>query len=93
MSSVSQTGSTCVANTWIGIGKDTCRNLLKRKAKVYLAARSKDKALQAIKDLEEETGRAAIFLQLDLSDLASVKKAAQEYQRCIMLRIFASIVY
>ena len=50
-------------------------------AKVYLAARSKQKALAAIADLKEETNRDALFLELDLTRLASVQKAAEEFLR------------
>ena len=48
-------------------------------AKVYMASRSKAKAETAIASLKEATGKEAIFLELDLSSLASVKKAAQEF--------------
>ena len=53
--------------------------LLQHNAKVYLAARSKSKAEAAIKSLKEATGKEAIFLELDLSSLDSVKKAADEF--------------
>jgi len=43
-----------------------------------MAARSRERANVAIADLEKETGRAAIFLQMDLADLSSVKRAALE---------------
>ena len=44
-----------------------------------MAARSKSKAEQAIKDLKDATGKEAVFLELDLSDLASVRRAAAEF--------------
>ncbi|KAF6743904.1 hypothetical protein DFP72DRAFT_931068, partial [Ephemerocybe angulata] len=53
--------------------------LLNHNAKVYFAARDKTRGEQAIKDLKEETGKEGIFLQLDLSDLPSVKRAAEEF--------------
>ncbi|KAF6745194.1 hypothetical protein DFP72DRAFT_824718 [Ephemerocybe angulata] len=65
------------ANT--GVGKETAKALLNHNAKVYFAARDKERAEQAIKDLKEETGKEGIFLQLDLSDLPSVKRAAEEF--------------
>ncbi|EKM52469.1 uncharacterized protein PHACADRAFT_260900 [Phanerochaete carnosa HHB-10118-sp] len=65
------------ANT--GVGKETVKALLQHNAKVYLAARSRSKAEAAIKDLKDATGRDAIFLELDLSSLASVRKAAEEF--------------
>lgn len=62
-----------------------CQALLQHNAKVYLAARSEERALGAISDLKIETGKEAIWLQLDLSDLASVKKAATEFLACVLL--------
>lgn len=50
-----------------------------KNAKVYLAARSPEKGAAAIKTLEEETQKKAIFLQLDLADLKSVRAAAETY--------------
>lgn len=46
-----------------------------------MASRSKEKADAAIKELQQQTGKEAIFLELDLSNLASVRKAAEEYLR------------
>ncbi|KZV61498.1 NAD(P)-binding protein [Peniophora sp. CONT] len=62
-----------------GIGKETVKALLQHNAKVYLAARSPDRAAKAIQELKTETGKEAIFLQLDLSDLPAVRKAAEEF--------------
>ncbi|KAF5309691.1 hypothetical protein D9611_014710 [Ephemerocybe angulata] len=59
----------------------TAKALLSHNAKVYFAARDKTRAEQAIKDLKQETGKEGIFLQLDLSDLPSVKRAAEEFLR------------
>ncbi|KAF9013216.1 NAD(P)-binding protein [Cyathus striatus] len=68
------------ANT--GVGKETAKRqaLLLHNAKVYVAARSQEKAEEAIKELKEQTGKEGIFLKLDLADLASIKKAADEFQ-------------
>ncbi|KAI0662127.1 NAD(P)-binding protein [Cubamyces menziesii] len=63
----------------VGIGYETIKALLPRNAKVYMASRNKEKAEAAIASLKEATGKEAIFLELDLSSLASVKKAAQEF--------------
>ncbi|KAF5337980.1 hypothetical protein D9758_014328 [Tetrapyrgos nigripes] len=62
-----------------GIGKETVKALLEHNAKVYLAARSRAKAEAAIEELRKETGREAIWLQLDLADLLSIKAAAAEF--------------
>lgn len=50
-------------------------------AKVYIASRSKTKADVAIKELKESTGREALFLELDLANLESIHKSAQEFLR------------
>jgi NAD(P)-dependent dehydrogenase (short-subunit alcohol dehydrogenase family) len=50
-----------------------------KNAKVYLAARSPEKAAAAIKRLQEETHKSAIFLQLDLADLPSVRRATDAF--------------
>ncbi|EJF57870.1 NAD(P)-binding protein [Dichomitus squalens LYAD-421 SS1] len=63
----------------VGIGYETVKALLQHNAKVYLAARSKNKAEKAINSLKEATGKEAIFVELDLSSLSSVKKAAEEF--------------
>ncbi|CAE7222078.1 unnamed protein product, partial [Rhizoctonia solani] len=64
-----------------GVGKETCKALLNKNAKVYLAARSKSRADAAIEWLKAETnGKAPIFLELDLGNLASVRKAAEEFK-------------
>ncbi|KAJ7182579.1 NAD-P-binding protein [Mycena crocata] len=63
-----------------GVGKETCRVLVARNAKVYLAARSEERAQAAIDDICKSTGKSSIhFLQVDLTDLVSVRKAAEEY--------------
>jgi len=62
-----------------GVGKETVKQLLAHNAKVYLAARSAQKANEAIEELKNEMGKKAIFLQLDLSDLLAVRKSAQEF--------------
>jgi len=53
--------------------------LLAKNAKVYIAARSEDRAKAAIEDLKQTTGKEAIWLKLDLSSLKSVKAAAEEF--------------
>ncbi|CCO34593.1 hypothetical protein BN14_08697 [Rhizoctonia solani AG-1 IB] len=64
-----------------GVGKETCKALLNKNAKVYLAARSKSRADDAIEWLKAETnGKAPIFLELDLGNLDSVRKAAEEFK-------------
>ena len=64
-----------------GIGKETIKVLLQRNAKVYLAARNKEKAEAALVDLKAATGREAYFLELDLASLPSVRRAAHDCLR------------
>lgn len=45
---------------------------------MYLAARDPQKAADAIEELKQVTGKEALFLELDLADLRSVRKAAEE---------------
>ena len=54
--------------------------LLSKGAKVYIATRSVEKSQAAIEELKKETGKETIyFLRVDLSDLVSVKAAAEEF--------------
>ena len=53
--------------------------LLLKGAKVYIAARSAEKAQVAINELKQATGKDAYFLKLDLADLDSVKAAAEGF--------------
>jgi len=59
--------------------------LLEKNAKVYLAARSKERAKAAIAELLAETGKEAIWLELDLSSFHSIEKAAAEFHRCVVV--------
>ncbi|KAK7055760.1 NAD(P)-binding protein [Favolaschia claudopus] len=63
----------------IGVGKETAKALLQHNAKVYIASRSPEKAKEAIDELKAQTGKEAEFLQLDLADLPSIKRAAEEF--------------
>jgi len=76
-----QTGKTAIVTGGnSGIGKETARVLLSKGAKVYIATRSKEKSEAAIEELKRETGNQSVFfLKLDLSDLVSVKAAAEEF--------------
>jgi retinol dehydrogenase-12 len=57
--------------------------LLAHNAKVYVAARSQEKAEVAITELKKSTGKEAHFLKLDLADLKSVKASTEEYLRFV----------
>ncbi|KAA1472590.1 NAD-P-binding protein [Dentipellis sp. KUC8613] len=63
-----------------GLGKEICKVLLSHNAKVYAAARSEEKGNAAVAELKSSTGKNEIyFLRLDLADLTSVHKAADEF--------------
>ncbi|KAJ7839713.1 NAD(P)-binding protein [Mycena olivaceomarginata] len=62
-----------------GIGYETVKMMLLKNARVYLAARSSKKGRAAVDQLETDTGRRAEFLELDLADLRSVRKAADTF--------------
>ncbi|TDW75455.1 oxidoreductase [Kribbella pratensis] len=61
-----------------GLGYETALELLRHGADVLVAARNPDKAAQAAETLTQKAGRAPTVLELDLADLASVEKAADE---------------
>ncbi|KAG8704526.1 hypothetical protein FRC09_003478 [Ceratobasidium sp. 395] len=65
----------------VGVGKETCKALLNKGTNVYMAARSKSKADDAIEWLMTETdGKAAEFLQLEPADPPSVRCAVEEFK-------------
>jgi retinol dehydrogenase 12 len=52
-----------------------------KNATVYLGVRSMTKGDEAIQKLKEATGNQNVhFIQMDLADLPSVKKAALDFQ-------------
>ena len=64
------------------------QQLLAHNAKVYLAARSAQKASEAIAEPKDETGKEAIFLQLDLSDILEIRRSAKVFLSCVILVSF-----
>ena len=66
--------------------------LLAHSAKVYIGARSQERVEAAINDLKE-TGKEALFLKLDLSDLKSVETAATEFLRRLYNASMVQISY
>ena len=74
-----------------GLGYETIRQISQHNpaARIYLAARNKEKAEKAILDLEKEKSNTKgtkgteniRFLQLDLASFESVKSAAEEFLR------------
>ena len=77
-----------------GIGLVTALELATSGARVVLACRSEEKGLAAVAAIKKDTGSETVeFLQLDLSDLASVRRASEEFltnpmafkQSCLLL--------
>lgn len=67
-----------------GIGKETCLALVAKGAKVYMGARSKDRAMAAIEEIKKRTScnpENLQWLKLDLTDIESIKSAVQEFQK------------
>lgn len=69
-----------------GIGREIVKALVHKNAKVYLAARSPEKAQRVIDELPraedpEKVGGKVEFLKLDLGDLACVRDSALDFMR------------
>jgi retinol dehydrogenase-12 len=65
-----------------GIGKELSRLLYSKNAKVYTAARSSEKATRANDDIKRAVPNSSgqlIFLQLNLSDLTTIKTTAATF--------------
>lgn len=65
-----------------GLGLETVKQLSSHNAaRIYLAARSQEKAEQAIRELQAASQKATdiIFLKLDLASLESVKDSASDF--------------
>ena len=62
-----------------GIGFEVAKQLLVRNFKVILTARNKDKGLLAVKNLKMNEEKV-LFVQMDVGDEESIKKAAKEVQ-------------
>ncbi|KAI9742775.1 MAG: hypothetical protein M1818_003504 [Claussenomyces sp. TS43310] len=65
-----------------GVGKELARILYSHDAKVYVAARSEEKATRAIDEIKAafpESKGSLIYLHLDLDDLTTIKKSAEEF--------------
>jgi len=65
-----------------GIGYTTCLELLRHNVKLYMGARSENRAQEAIQKLRNQVPNAQIeWLPLDLADLKSVEEAASIFKK------------
>ncbi|KAJ5280035.1 hypothetical protein N7478_005407 [Penicillium angulare] len=65
-----------------GVGAELTKILYGRNATVYVGARSEKKAIDAIAGIKKahpNSGGRLVFLQLDLSDLTTIKASAQNF--------------
>ncbi|KAI1824177.1 hypothetical protein F4861DRAFT_539350 [Xylaria intraflava] len=75
---------TIVTGSNTGIGKEIARILYSKNAKVYILARSEEKARKAIDDIKTavpDSSGELTYLHLDLADLPSIKTTAEEFLR------------
>lgn len=66
-----------------GVGKELAQILYSKNAKVYIAARSEEKANSAIADLKKAYPKSTgdlVFLHLDLADFNHIKSAAEQFK-------------
>ena len=65
-----------------GIGYETVLNLLRKNAKVYLVARSEERAKEAIDKLKaEKLPGEVVFMKMDQASLKDIKRFAEEYMK------------
>ncbi|RFU29240.1 hypothetical protein B7463_g7089, partial [Scytalidium lignicola] len=65
-----------------GVGKELAQILYAKNAKVYVAARSEDKAKEAIKAIKKTVPNSTgelVFLHLDLNDLTTIKASSESF--------------
>lgn len=61
-----------------GIGKETAKELARRKARVILACRNLEKGKEAAQEILEETQQPVVVKHLDLASLKSVRHFAED---------------
>lgn len=65
-----------------GLGKELSRMLYSKNAKVYITARSEEKANKAIQDIQmavPKSNGTLVPLVLDLADLSTIKASAEKF--------------
>ncbi|KAL1434709.1 hypothetical protein MTO96_011410 [Rhipicephalus appendiculatus] len=79
---VSMLGKTViVTGSNSGIGKETAKELARRKARVILACRNVQRAHKAAQDIFADTGETVVVKQLDLCSFKSVRAFAEDIIR------------
>lgn len=66
-----------------GVGKEVANILYSKNAKVYMAARSEDKASKAMGDIKKAWPKSTgslVFQRLDLADLSTIKASAEQFK-------------
>ncbi|PVH77264.1 retinol dehydrogenase [Cadophora sp. DSE1049] len=64
-----------------GLGLATTRRLVDKNAKVYIASRSLQKATEAVRNIKETYSGAQLeVLEMDLADLESVRRGAEDFR-------------
>lgn len=64
-----------------GIGKETAKELARRRARVILACRNMEKANRAAQEILDETEQKVVVKHLDLASFKSVREFAQDIVR------------
>ncbi|PQE23128.1 short-chain dehydrogenase protein [Rutstroemia sp. NJR-2017a WRK4] len=89
-----------VTGGYAGVGFELCRILYAHNATVWMAGRSSPKAEKAISTIKQESPESngqVEFLQLDLSDLSTIKPAVQSFtakqERIDVLMNNAGVMY
>ncbi|RYC61215.1 hypothetical protein CHU98_g4979 [Xylaria longipes] len=75
---------TIVTGSNTGLGKEIAQILYSKNAKVYMLARSEEKAKQAIDSIKAAVPNSSgelIYLHLDLADLPAIKSTVDEFHR------------
>lgn len=67
-----------IANS--GLGKETAIQLARRGGKIYLACRSEERGLEALKDVKEKSENENVhFMQLDLGSFESIREFSRKF--------------
>ncbi|KAJ5241141.1 short-chain dehydrogenase [Penicillium citrinum] len=71
-----------ITGGYAGVGKQLATILYEKNAKVFIAGRNEEKALEAIRQIKKQhpsSSGSLYFLQLDLNDLTTIKPAVLDF--------------